>query len=431
MNSREEEIFEQHMGKHDFLAEGLLAPFNNQTDANRMQMFNSHSGQLIQLKESEFPLVFTGFENQIGNYSTGYKYNETDKLVIKKFIKNDHTYFLLVQDIKTKEYDIIERKEAEVLTEYFGYKNDNSVLDSINEGDLIEGDTVLSHDMNYDDELNFKYGKNLNVAYISYKAYTNEDSLVVSESTAKAMSSYFCQEIEVNINTNDILLNMYGDENNYQTFPKIGDTVREDGILLAMRRINFNDIINKLRDDQLTKNLEDDRIIFADHGAKVIDIDIFSNNSIDNLKKETYNCQVYEEYSKLKEFYADVVKTLKPILEKKNVKFTSDLRNFYNVYASYNDPLTEFENNGQRFDNLVIRFKVLFEKELNEGVKATNRYGGKGIVAKIVPDEEMPVLNQIGDTRIDPNSSVKMRADVCINPLGVFNRLTSGDLKSF
>lgn len=373
MNSREEEVFEQHMGKHDFLAEGLLAPFNNQTDANRMQMFNSHSGQLIQLKESEFPLVFTGFENQIGNYSTGYKYNETDKLVIKKFVKNDHTYFLLVQDIKTKEYDIIERKEAEVLTEYFGYKNDNSVLDSINEGDLIEGDTVLSHDMNYDDELNFKYGKNLNVAYISYKAYTNEDSLVVSESTAKAMSSYFCQEIEVNINTNDILLNMYGDEGNYQTFPKIGDTVREDGILLAMRRINFNDIINKLRDDQLTKNLEDDRIIFADHGAKVIDIDIFSNNSIDNLKKETYNCQVYEEYSKLKEFYADVVKTLKPILEKKNVKFTSDLRNFYNVYASYNDPLTEFENNGQRFDNLVIRFKVLFEKELNEGVKATNR----------------------------------------------------------
>ena len=133
VNSREEEVFEQHMGKHDFLAEGLLAPFNNQTDANRMQMFNSHSGQLIQLKESEFPLVFTGFENQIGNYSTGYKYNETDKLVIKKFVKNDHTYFLLVQDIKTKEYDIIERKEAEVLTEYFGYKNDNSVLDSINE----------------------------------------------------------------------------------------------------------------------------------------------------------------------------------------------------------------------------------------------------------------------------------------------------------
>ena len=43
----------------------------------------------------------------------------------------------------------------------------------------------------------------------------------------------------------------------------------------------------------------------------------------------------------------------------------------------------------------------------------------------------MPVLNQIGDTRIDPNTSVKMRADVCINPLGVFNRLTSGDLKSF
>ena len=88
--------------KHNFMAEGLMIPFANQTDANRMQMFNSHSGQMIQLVDAEFPLVFTGFENQIGKYSTGYKRNkEGDKIVIQKFVKNPFIYYLLVYDPAT------------------------------------------------------------------------------------------------------------------------------------------------------------------------------------------------------------------------------------------------------------------------------------------------------------------------------------------
>ena len=415
--------------KHNFMAEGLMIPFANQTDANRMQMFNSHSGQMIQLVHGEQPLVFTGFENQIGKYSTGYKQNkETDKLVVKKFIKNPFVYYLLVYDTKTKEYDIIERKESEVLTEYYAAKYDNTVLDSLEQGDTIPTDTVLYHDCNYDGDLNFKYGKNINVAYISYKGYTNEDAIIISESAAKDMSSYFCQDVEVNINTNDVLLNLYGDEETYKTFPSIGETVREeDGILLSIRKVVYTDIINKLKDDQLTKKLDGDIHFYASRHAKVIDLDIFSNTTDEKLQAEHYNCQVVEELTKLRAFYKEVVDELGAILKKKNVKYTNALRDFYNRIAEYADPMTEFEKGGRRFDNLILRFRILWEKPLAVGSKITQRYGGKGVLAKIVPDDEMPVLNHLtlnGEkTPVREDTKLNLRASVAINSQGIFNRL--------
>lgn len=415
--------------KHNFMAEGLMIPFANQTDANRMQMFNSHSGQMIQLSNAEFPLVFTGFENQIGKYSTGYKRNkENSKLVVKKFVKNAYVYYLLVYDIVTKEYDIIERKESEVLTEYYASKFDNSVVDNLKEGDTIPEDQVYYHDCNYDEDLNFKYGKNINVAYLAYKGYTNEDAIIISESAAKEMSSYFCQDVEVNINTNDVLLNLYGDETTYKTFPNIGESVREeDGILLSMRKVVYADIINKLKDDQLNKKLEGDINFYTNSHAKVIDLDIFSNVSMEKLEGEPYNQQILTELKKQKAFQDEVVEVLRPILTSKNVKFTNDLRDFYNRVAEYADPMTEFESGGRRFDNIILRFRLLWEKPLSVGSKITQRYGGKGVLAKIVPDEEMPVLNDIildgKHTRVRPDSKVNMRASVCINPQGVFNRL--------
>lgn len=420
--------------KHNFMAEGLMIPFANQTDANRMQMFNSHSGQMIQLVDAEFPLVFTGFENQIGKYSTGYKKNkEGDKIVIKKFVKNPFVYYLLVYDPATKEYDIIERKESEVLTEYYASKFDNSKIDSLEQGDSIPEGEVYYHDCNYDNDLNFKYGKNLNVAYLSYKGYTNEDAILISESAAKGMSSYFCQDVEVNINTNDVLLNLYGDEDTYKTFPSVGETVREeDGILLSMRKVVYTDILNKLKDDQLTKKLDGDTHFYANHHAKVIDLDIFSNVPDERLEAEPYNQQVVAELKKLRAFYKDVVDNLGPLLKGKKVKFTPNLRDFYNRIAEYADPLTEFEKGGRRFDNVALRFRILWKKPLSIGSKITQRYGGKGVLAKIVPDEEMPMLNELildgKRTRIRPDSKVNFRADVAINSQGIFNRLNPSQL---
>lgn len=424
------------MQKHNFMAEGLMIPFCNQTDLNRVQMFNSHSGQMIQMVHSDFPLVFTGFENQIGKYSTGYKQNDgAEKIIIKKFVKNQYVYYLLVYDPATKVYDIIERKEVEVLTEYYGAKFDNTNIDQLQEGDKVEPDHILYHDCNYDEELNFKYGKNINVAYLPYKGYTNEDAIVISASAAKAMGSYFSQDVEVNINTNDVLLNMYGNlaEGEYKAFPNVGENVRsEDGILLSMRKVIYDEVINKLSDDQLAKKLDDDIHFYADRHAKVIDLDIFSNVPIETLAAEPYSHQIATELEKQNRFYHEVLDYLGPLLKDPKTLFTPDLREFYNRVAEFADPLTEFERNGRRFDKVILRFRLLWEKPLTVGSKITQRYGGKGVISKIVPDEDMPVLNTIKlngeEVPVREDSKLNFRADVVINSQGVFNRLNPSQL---
>ena len=369
-----EERFDMYSDTHDFLAEGLLVPFVNQTNNNRLQMFNSHVGQAIQLEQAEPPKVFTGFENQIGEHSTGYNKVKGIWKVLKKIKKNEFNYILIIRNEMTLEYDIVYRTEAENLTEHFGYKLDNNVMDSIVEGEIIE-DKIVSHDMNYDSDMNFQYGKNLNVAYLAFSGHTNEDSIVISESTADKMSSYFVEKIDVNINTNDVLLNIYGDENTYKTFPSIGEKINEDGVLLATRRIIYTDIISKLKDKLLSKYIDGDTRKYAHKGATVIDINIYSNKDLNNLSQEPYNSQILENYFNLLRYYNEVVDYLKPILFNKRSKFSNELRTFYNKIASFRDPLTEFENSGRRFDNIVAEFTILYKKPLTPGAKLTNRYG--------------------------------------------------------
>ena len=150
---------------HSFLGNLLLQPTVNCTDSNRGQMFSGMILQCIQIENAEPPLVFTDFENQFGDYSSyGYKRLDGEFEVIKKFYKNKYNYLLLVKNVKTGEYDVVFRNECKHLTEKYGYHNKNDVIDSLQTGDIIE-DEVLYRNNNYDDDMNFQYGTNLNTLF--------------------------------------------------------------------------------------------------------------------------------------------------------------------------------------------------------------------------------------------------------------------------
>ena len=412
---------------HAFLAEGLSTPMLNQTNANRSQMYNSQLSQTIQLDNAELPLVYTGFENQISEYSTGYTKlsNGEDYVVLRKFIKNPCNYILIVKGKNTGTYDVIYRKDAEHLTEEFGYKLNNEVLDELNEGDTIEDNSVLSYDKCFTPNMNFKFGTNAKIAYLPYKGSTNEDGIAVSETFAKEkMSSWFVKKITVNINTNDIPLNLYGDATTYKTFPNVGEQVGKDGKLLATRIISHNTIINKFKDDIMSKTIEGDKPIFVHGNATVIDIDMWNNNRTDILHKERYNTQLAEVHDNLMRYYQEVVDYLMPIVNNPDNKLSSDLVALYNQVASYLDPLSEFERDGSKFDNIVMTFVIAYIQPLNIGSKITARYGNKGVIARIVPDDEMPMLTSIQGKPIKDGMDEKLfRADMCINPFGIMNRL--------
>ena len=415
-------------GKNNFLAERLLEPWVNSTNSNRGQMFSAHIAQIIGINEAEPPLINTGFENQVFNTSTlGYKKLSGNKLILHKLVKNKFVYYLVVKDLDTGEIDIVKRQEGINLTEHFGIQYDNTTIDSLEVGDEVS-DEVIYHDDNYDSEMNAQYGVNLNAAFLSYKGYTNEDAAVISESAAKRLGSTFVKKISVIINNNDIPVNLYGDENNYKVYPELGEKFTDRKPLLAMRRFNFSKLLDFSK-SSLQKLLEDDHKIIS-HG-KIIDLDVYSNVPLENLQGKPYYNQILEDYKSLRSFYSNFIDTLKPYIENEDIKVTTNLLSEYNAISRFyysEEGIVKLTKEDSIFDNLNIEFTVMYHDKASVTNKITNRYGGKNVISLVVPDDEMPVIESINGEPIRDKTGIPVHADICLNPMGVINRLNCSQL---
>ena len=81
-------------------------------------------------------------------------------------------------DEVAKQFDVVERKEVEDLTENFGFQYRNEFIDELEEGDTVDKDSVLFKSSSYDNDMNYRFGKNAVVMY-TLDPYTSEDAAVV------------------------------------------------------------------------------------------------------------------------------------------------------------------------------------------------------------------------------------------------------------
>jgi DNA-directed RNA polymerase beta subunit len=417
---------------HKFLAEELLTPFANHCDMVRQSMFNNHLTQSKVLIKSEYPRVFTNFENQVGKYSTAYKIADDNLKILKVFEKNKLNKTFIVMD-SNNELNILFSKPCERLTERFGYKLYNDGLENKKENDIIKKGDIIYRSSAYDKDMNFGYGVNLNACFLAYDNMTYEDAIVIAESAAKKFDSYSVDEITITLNTNDLLINLKGNSDIYKSFPDIGEKC--DSILCARRRINYNNILFDLNTENITKLNEEDCKFYVNNESIIYDIDVYSNQTIEDLERFHYNSQIVKYLKQNIKYYTSIKKFLDKYIDDENYTFSNDLKYYYKRYSQLIDSRRQFRFEKNNFDNLVIKIKTYNIKKLTIGSKITNRYGGKGVIGCmkksyqpelnkkysnkkiiIVPDEEMPV-NQYGE-----------RADVCLNPMGVSNRENIGQL---
>lgn len=423
---------------HSFLGPTCMIPGLASTDANRAQMDAAHLEQRLQVLEPQAPLIYTGYENEWGKYSSGYCELKGTWKVLTKIQKNKYNYDLILKKIKNSpeeisefkkgikpkfspgEYHVVQRTECTHLTEKYGYKHDNKMIDSLEKGNTISNDTVLYKDNNRDEEMNLTHGRNLNVCYLTYKGLTNEDAIVISESTAKKMGHYEVKIIEVSLNTNDIFVNRYGNKNFYKSFPDIGEDCK-DGLLCATRRINYSTAPITLADTINIIN-EDQKYIGK---GKVVDIQVISNISDpDEVLDSVYNKQIKTYYNEQQNYYNNFIKYVEPIVKNKDNKVSIDLIDLYNYYCKLVDPNNKFLVADNLFDHLKIKFTILEEHNLVIGSKLCGRYGDKGVVSKILPDDEMPkVIDFSGLGKPNDDTCINFQIDMILNPLGVSNRL--------
>ena len=369
------------------LGKGLQEPYNASNSSPRKQMFNAHNVQKIQLMNAEIPIISTGYENKYGEKSSCFVRTKSDMKIIAKIPKfsnhKDHIFYTIYYNYDTGKYNVFTVTPYEFISEMYGYMRNTTEMIYTKPGDIIPANSVISKSISYDEYNNRKDGVNLLTAYMAID-HTKEDSIVISESAQKKLVSPMFKTIEITINENDIPRNSYGNNQVYKFMPDLLEKTK-GGLLCGIRRQKNEEAFFAQSAERLSRNHFDDDNFVAD--GQVIDIDIYCNNP-ERLGTTSYDDQ-------LKYYYDDSIRMCQDIIAIVDSLGGSSVaeNELQMLYERSKDILAgkKFKNqNGSAFSNIKLKVTVLIESQIKTSDKMSNRYGGKGVIAKVLPDALMP-----------------------------------------
>lgn len=412
----------------------LLNPFCDHTSSQRLTMWSNHLTQCQVLRGAEMPRVFSGFEEMVGRYEYSPSHRDHDVQVLAVIprigyghdidAKQTPYHTVVYRDCVTNlvGYCTLERKTAR--SDGFGYTNRKvgswEALRSKNA--IISKDELFYTSPAH---LGHKYmmGTNLKTAYISDPRVT-EDAFVVTESAAKKLATESFTTIAFRIAPNQFPVNCYGDVDHYQFLPEIGETVRPDGVLCALRTPTADSFIYDLYPENRSRVQHlHDSVFYAPPGAEVVNIDVVINRSCKVKTPPEIFAQAEKYRAAINDYDRKVWAT-----------YLEVTREGLQLEPAYNTLVTrcggELLVDGQPLDGCDCRsntvtpvhhkstiefmyFRVTLRSisPMSRGKKLAGRYGNKGTVSAIIPDEEAPV-DQYGN-----------RAEILLDPISVFNRM--------
>lgn len=408
------------------LGRSLLQLFCDTNSGSRKLMHSTHLEQRLPLLNPDVPMLQTGYENEFGRYSSSFYQSESEYIVLAKIQKfqdrPNHHYFLIVQDVESGCLDVIEKINYEFITETYGFLYDNSNLDrlqpvndsgEITDRNVIHKQDVYKKSMAFDEYNNRRDGVNLKTAYMATMKNT-EDSVIISESAAEKLSSPLVKPVTIIVNENDILLNIYGDEYNYKSFPDIGEEVANN-LLTVVRREKKEESLFTHSYQRLTDFLPpDDKFMVS---GKIVDIDVYCNNP-DTINQSGYNNQIKKYNDNKLRYMHELVTIVDSIME----RHSNSLRVSYTLDKMLNEARrvlngVSYINDNKTFNGTMIKLTVLEENKIKVGDKISDRYGGKGVVSFIVPDNEMPII-----------AHTKEPVDIIFNSCTCVGRLNPGQM---
>lgn len=394
------------------LGKGLMMPFAASNSGSRKLMFGTQLEHRLPLMRPEVPFIQTGYEMEFGLYSSSFIKAENDLEVIGIIPKFEwcprHQYYILFKDINTGEISVLERKEYKHITENYGYLYSNDTLDNLKIGSMIPKGLALQKSMSFDEYNNRMDGCNMLTMYAACEE-TMEDAIIISESASKKLASPLVKKVSIVINDNDIPLNLYGDANNYKSFPNIGEET-VNSILCGLRREKkeeclFSQSYTRLRE----LSISDERYTVS---GRVVDINVYCN-APDKLAEYDYNTQLRMYYENNMRMCRDIVGIVKSYIDNGH-SMSYDLQRLYSICNGTLNGKQYFSE--RAFSNIVLEVTLIEEIDVLRGDKLSNRYGGKGITARVRPDALMP-RTRSGET-----------IEVILNMCGVYGRENAGQL---
>lgn len=424
--------------------EQLLMPAQAHVSSQRAVMWGSHAAQAIVLDNAEFPTWFTGFEAAIGRYpfrSAEIKESAIVKAVLSKFGKIGTTSpqtLVIYVGSETHEIGYFAVDQYVHLSKEFGYrarwKNTNLWFADT----PIEKGTEFEEAINYDGPM-YSMGVNANVAYITAPE-TTADAFGVSEDFVRRLSHTRVGTISVTIPEDALPLNLYGDGITYKIMPGLNETVNEQGILIGVRNVASDCFMSDVNDASLhIPQPINDQLYRLPAGTRVVDIDVYLGSK---FGKQACGSTMYEQLldynEQLTSFYTRIVETYFTLLEQgytASHKFNTLVTHAISMLGmeskrsgklqfkgpAYKQMMRILGDRGRRelrlfnkktpIDFAMVTIKYAYTGTVGLGSKITGRDGAKGVIARIIPTEQMPV------------DAYGVRADIVACPTGAFNRL--------
>ena len=339
-----------------------LIPFLEHDDANRALMGSNMQRQAVPLLEPEAPIVGTGMESKAA-LDSGQVITSRVAGVITSV---------------TAERIQIEADSGE-LHEYpldkFVRSNQGTCINQrpiVQVGERVEASQPIA-DSSSTDRGELALGRNILVAFMSWEGGNYEDAIVISDRLVRddVFTSIHIEKHE--IESRDTKL---GPEEITRDIPNVGEEslkdLDEDGIVYIGAEVQPGDIlVGKITPKGETELTAEERLLRAIFGEKAREV------------KDSSLRLPHGERGKIVE-------------------------------------VTEFdrEKGAELLPgvNRLIRVSVAAKRKISVGDKMAGRHGNKGVVAKILPQEDMPFL---------PDGTP---VDIILNPLGVPSRMNIGQI---
>lgn len=234
----------------DLLNVCALNPWPGNDSSSRVQMFSSHLGQKLVIAGATERLCQTGMESEFAKYTLSVKMPVDGRIIkvidrhrktigIDSIDENPET-IVIYEDEKTKEVGIITISKHCSFHQYLGFEyNAQPAINKLVPGQFIAKDTVFLDSPAVTDDGGYKYGIEMNMAFMSHPA-VSEDGILISEDVLHKFNFKTYESRTVEWGARNFPLNLYGTVDNFKPFPDIGEYIRDDGILVMLRNGDKN-----------------------------------------------------------------------------------------------------------------------------------------------------------------------------------------------
>ena len=339
-----------------------MIPFLENDDANRALMGSNMQKQAVPLLKTERPYVGTGMEYKVAvdsgvcvvsKHSGVVEAVSADEIVVKDTAGLSHPYKLIK----------------------FKRSNQGTCINQrpiVSKGDTVEEGQVLADGpATADGEI--ALGKNALIGFMTWEGYNYEDAVLLNENLVKndVFTSIHIEEYEIECRDTKL-----GPEEITRDIPNVGDDALKDldenGIIRIGAEVHAGDIlVGKVTPKGETELTAEERLLRAIFGEKAREV---RDNSLKVPHGES--------------------------------GIIVDVKVFTRANCDELSPGV----------NMLVRCYIAQKRKISVGDKMAGRHGNKGVVSRILPQEDMPFL---------PDGTP---LDIVLNPLGVPSRMNIGQV---